>query len=153
MPVTSQIVDEIGLIIFSNPPLNPISATAQIPQAIAGELDKLRADQSVRAIVLASEGKLFSAGADINEFNNAPADVSVPIRELAAALDSSNIPIVAAIQGTALGGGLEIALACDYRLIDSDARLGLPEINLGVIPGCGGTQRLPRLVGGKRPLR
>lgn len=150
MPVTSQIADEIGLIIFSNPPLNPISATAQIPQAIVDELDKLRADPSVRAVVLASEGKMFSAGADINEFNNAPVDVSEPIRGLAAALDSSNIPIVAAIQGTALGGGFEIALGCDYRVIDSDARLGLPEINLGVIPGCGGTQRLPRLVGGKK---
>lgn len=150
MPVTSQIVDEIGLIVFSNPPLNPISATAQIPQGIEDELDKLRANPSVRAIVLASEGKMFSAGADITEFNDSPADVYAPIRKLVAALDSSNLPLVAAIQGAALGGGLEVALGCDYRVIDSDARLGLPEVKLGVIPGCGGTQRLPRLVGGEK---
>lgn len=150
MPVTHQILDDIGLIVFSNPPLNPISGAAGIPQGIAAELARLAQNPAVRAVVLAAEGKMFSAGADIAEFDNDPAAVGAPIRALMAALDDSPLPIVAAIQGSALGGGLEVALACDYRVIGPEVRLGLPEVTLGIIPGAGGTQRLPRLVGGAR---
>lgn len=152
MPVSSQIVNDIGLIVFSNPPLNPISATAGIPQGIAAELDALEALPGVKAIVLASDGKMFSAGADISEFDRNAAEVGGPIRALIARLDACRLPLVAAIQGSALGGGLEVALGCDYRVAAKDARFALPEVSLGLIPGAGGTQRLPRLVGAVRGL-
>ena len=153
MTVTSHVRDDIGVIIFSNPPLNTISNTAGIPQGIAAELEKLGANPSIKAIVLASEGKTFSAGADITEFNNDPSEVGPPVRALIEKLDGARVPLVAAIQGSALGGGLEVALGCDYRVVAADARLGLPEATLGVIPGAGGTQRLPRLVGGSAAAR
>ncbi|RRH73000.1 3-hydroxyacyl-CoA dehydrogenase NAD-binding domain-containing protein [Falsigemmobacter faecalis] len=152
MPVSSQIVNDIGVIVFSNPPLNPISATAGIPQGIAAELDALEAQPGVRAIVLAAEGRMFSAGADISEFDRNAAEVGGPIRALIARLDACRLPLVAAIQGSALGGGLEVALGCDYRVAAQDARFALPEVTLGLIPGAGGTQRLPRLTGAVRAL-
>ncbi|MFG1300644.1 3-hydroxyacyl-CoA dehydrogenase NAD-binding domain-containing protein [Xanthobacter sp. V3C-3] len=147
MPVTAHIEDGVGIIVFSNPPLNPISATAGIPQAIEAALLTLDADPQVKAIVLAAEGRMFSAGADIAEFDKDPQAIAGPARRLDDVLDGLAKPVVSAIQGGALGGGLELALATDYRIATSGAKLGLPEVTLGIIPGAGGTQRLARLTG------
>ena len=147
MPVKTHIEDGVGVIVFANPPLNPISASAGIPQAIEAALRALDADPQVNAIVLAAEGRMFSAGADIAEFDKDPAAIAGPARRLDDVLDGLTKPVVCAIQGGALGGGLELTLATDYRIATADAKLGLPEVTLGLIPGAGGTQRLPRLTG------
>lgn len=153
MPVETHIEDGIGVVVFSNPPLNPISASAGIPQAIEAALRALDADPQVKAIVLAAEGRMFSAGADIAEFDKDPAAIGAPARRLDDVLDGLAKPVVAAIQGGALGGGLELALATDYRIATADAKVGLPEVTLGIIPGAGGTQRLPRLAGAAQAAR
>lgn len=147
VPVETRIENGIGVVVFSNPPLNPISATAGIPQALTAAVTALDAHPDVTALVLAAEGRMFSAGADIAEFNGDAATIAGPIRGLCATLDGLAKPVVTAIQGGALGGGLELALATDYRLATPDARLGLPEVTLGLIPGAGGTQRLPCRIG------
>jgi 3-hydroxyacyl-CoA dehydrogenase len=109
------------------------------------------ADPAVRAIVITGEGRHFVAGADIREFDQDPRD---PLsNEVLLRIEASSTPVVAALHGSALGGGLELALACHYRIASEDASLGLPEIRLGILPGSGGTQRLPRLVGALEALR
>jgi 3-hydroxyacyl-CoA dehydrogenase len=106
---------------------------------------------SVRAVVLAAEGRAFIAGADISEFGKPPVPPSLP--EVVAALEAFGKPVVAAIHGAALGGGLEVALGCHARVAGPGAKLGLPEVNLGLLPGAGGTQRLPRLIGAVPALK
>lgn len=130
-------------IILSNPPVNALGVGVRngLAQAIADA----QTDAAVQAIVIRGGGKLFSAGADITEFGQPNVDPWLPA--VADAVEASEKPVVAAIHGMALGGGLEIALGCHYRLSTPMARLGLPEVSLGLIPGAGGTQRLPRLVG------
>lgn len=147
MPVETRVEDGVGVVVFSNPPLNPISAKADIPQAIEQALLVFDRDPAVVAIVLAAEGRMFSAGADIGEFGEDPAEVGASPRRLGQTLDALSKPVVTAIQGSALGGGLELALSTDYRIAAADAKLGLPEVTLGLIPGAGGTQRLLRLAG------
>jgi 3-hydroxyacyl-CoA dehydrogenase len=137
---------EIAIVVFSNPPLNPLSARKGIPQEIEAALRTLNEDDSVSAIVIASEGAAFCAGADISEFGEVPAEDVGPGRALNEMLDTLSKPVMAAIQGSAFGGGLELALATDYRIASPDARFAFPEITLGIIPGGGGTQRMPRLV-------
>src|SRR5215475_12609909 len=102
------------------------------------------ADPDIKAIVLACAGRTFIAGADITEFGKPPKPPG--LTEVWSLMESSPKPIVAAIHGTALGGGLEVTLACHFRVATKDARLGLPEVKLGLLPGAGGTQRLPRAV-------
>lgn len=133
----------IGTIVLNNPPVNALSYDVRVGlgKALAAAL----ADDAVKAIVLCCEGRTFVAGADIKEFGKPPRDPDVP--ELVEAFGAANKPIVAALHGTALGGGLELALACSYRIAHFDTRLGFPEVTLGILPGGGGTQRLPRLVG------
>jgi len=110
-------------------------------------LDRAVADAAARAIVLIGSNGTFSAGADIKEFGT-PAMLKAPsLLHVIAAFEDSTKPVVAAIAGLALGGGLELALGCNYRVVHKDAKLGLPEVKLGLLPGAGGTQRLPRLVG------
>ncbi len=133
----------IGLVTIDNPPVNALSAAVR--QGLAAAIEQANADKAVAAIVIASTGKAFIAGADISEFGKPPAPPALP--DLLDAIERSAKPVVAAIQGVALGGGLEVALACHGRAALPAAKLGLPEIKLGLIPGAGGTQRLPRLIG------
>jgi enoyl-CoA hydratase len=139
----------VGIIRLDRPPVNAINKAMheQLFRAAA----ELAADATVRAVVVHGGRKAFAAGADISQMAEmGPADVAVFGSGLTAAVDAVARlpkPVVAAVTGYALGGGLELALAADFRIVADDALLGLPEITLGVIPGAGGTQRLPRLVG------
>ncbi|XP_076858246.1 peroxisomal bifunctional enzyme isoform X2 [Brachyhypopomus gauderio] len=133
----------VALITLTNPPVNALSAAVR--RAVTDVLCRALADDEVKAVVLCGENGQFSGGADIREFAtplSGPALVS-----LVHDIEASEKPMVAAIEGVALGGGLELALGCHYRIAHAKARLGLPEVTLGLIPGAGGTQRLPRLIG------
>ena len=140
--IVTTLHDDVLEIRLDNPPLNVMGRSLRIDllRALAAAGD----DDAVKAIVLASTGKAFSAGADITEFGTAM-DPALP--ELVDAVEACTKPVVAAVQGLALGGGVEILLGCHYRLAVPQARFGLPEVTLGLLPGAGGTQRLPRLVG------
>ncbi len=134
-----------AVITFSNPPVNSFSHTVR--GALLAALDRAAADPGVRAIVLTGSGGQFSGGADIREFGT-PASLASPrLHDVIAACEGSFKPVIAAISGVCLGGGFEIALGCHYRVARNGARVGLPEVKLGLLPGAGGTQRLPRLVG------
>ena len=131
----------IATVWLDNPPVNAVGAA--IADAISGALDGLSAE--TRVLVLRGRGdKAFSAGADIAGFKGSDGGAR-SIQELADRIEEAPVPVVAAIHGYCLGGGLEIALACDLRIAHADAQLGFPEVNLGLLPGGGGTQRAPRL--------
>ncbi len=135
--------DVVATVTVNSPPVNALSAAVR-----GGILDGIKraiADPQVKAIVLTCAGRTFIAGADITEFGKPPKPPG--LSEVLAEIENSPKPVVAAIHGTALGGGLEVALACHFRVATKDARLGLPEVKLGLLPGAGGTQRLPRAVG------
>src|SRR5271168_3820577 len=134
---------EVGIIWINNPPVNAISVGVRV--AMIDGATKLAQDAEIKVGVLACEGRTFMAGADITEFGKPP--LSPGLHEALRSLENSAKPIVAAIFGTALGGGLEVALACHYRVAVATAKVGLPEVKLGILPGAGGTQRLPRLIG------
>jgi len=139
---------EIGVITVANPPVNALSQPVRAGLKAAVETGL--ADAAVQAMVLICDGATFIAGADIREFGKPLAEPSlVPVIDT---MEGASKPIVAAIHGTALGGGLEVALGCHYRVAMPSARVGLPEVNLGLLPGAGGTQRLPRLVGAEKAL-
>ncbi|MBA3346996.1 MAG: enoyl-CoA hydratase/isomerase family protein, partial [Actinobacteria bacterium] len=149
----------VAVITLDNPPVNALSA--KLLEELEAEYDRLDRSDGTRAIVLRGAGeKAFVAGADISEFpalRDAAAEAvesgsARGIQKLAARMDAGKTPVVAAIHGYCLGGGLELAMACDLRVAADDAQLGQPEIKLGLIPGGGGTQRLPRLVGHGRAL-
>ena len=133
----------VGVITVDNPPVNALGHAVRV--GLVQALDRALADPACAVIVLMAAGRTFMAGADVREFGKPPVPPTNP--EVIERYDRSSKPIVAAIHGTALGGGLEQALGCHYRVAVSSARLGTPEIKLGLIPGAGGTQRLPRLVG------
>jgi len=142
----------VAVVTIDHPPVNALSA--RLLEELEAEIDRLDADDGVRAIVLKGAGeRAFVAGADISEFpslRESPPEEGGSargIQKLGARMDAAHKPFVAAIQGYCLGGGLELAIACDVRVASDDAQLGQPEIKLGLIPGGGGTQRLPRLVG------
>ena len=145
--VESGVVTTIRL---NNPPLNLISL--DLTKALAAALASVERDKDVRAVILAGTGdRAFCAGSDVKEFRSLSGRVAVGklIDENAAynQLAALPLPTIAAIEGDALGGGLELALCCDLRVASATAVLGLPEVRLGVMPGSGGTQRLPRLIG------
>ncbi|MCY0853497.1 enoyl-CoA hydratase/isomerase family protein [Cupriavidus sp. D39] len=140
--VTYAVEDGVALIAVNNPPVNALAAGVR--EGIMECVMRANADAEVDAIVLLGEGKNFIAGADIRRFGSVR---PVSTRKSAATLEASDKPVVAAMHGYALGGGLEHALACHYRIASPDARLGLPEVNLGIIPAGGGTQRLTRIAG------
>jgi len=142
----------VAVLTITNPPMNQLSAA--LLAELEAELDRLDADDGCRAIVLRGGGeRAFVAGADIKEFpamRDAASDEAGSargIQRLGLRIEAGRTPVVVAIQGYCLGGGLELAMACDVRICSEDAKLGQPEIKLGLIPGGGGTQRLPRLVG------
>ncbi|WP_253626041.1 MULTISPECIES: 3-hydroxyacyl-CoA dehydrogenase NAD-binding domain-containing protein [unclassified Bradyrhizobium] len=135
--------DVIGIITINYPPVNVLSAAVR--RGIVECMNAAIVDPEVRAIVLTCAGRTFIAGADITEFGKPPE--SPGWAEMMAVLENSPKPIVAAIHGNGLGGGLEVALACHYRVATPDSKLGLPEVKLGLMPGAGGSQRLPRAVG------
>jgi 3-hydroxyacyl-CoA dehydrogenase len=140
--------DGVAVITINNPPVNALSAG--VPEGIAAALDEADRDPSVRAIVIIGGGRTFIAGADIKELERAAAGKGAgapKMHGLFQRIEDSAKPVVMAIHGTALGGGLEIAMAGHYRVATSDAQVGQPEVNLGIIPGAEGTQRFPRLVG------
>ncbi|MHA6325299.1 FAD-dependent oxidoreductase [Roseivivax sp. CAU 1753] len=146
--VSYELDDGIAVITVANPPVNALgqAVRAGLWQAV----DRFAADDGARAALILGAGKLFFGGADISEFGKPPADPGLP--EVVSHIEASPKPVVCAIQGAALGGGLEVALGCHYRVAMAGARLGLPEVNLGIIPGAGGTQRTPRLIGVKAAL-
>src|SRR5467141_2911953 len=137
-------VDGIGVITIDNPPVNALSPG--VPEGIVAAVDKGNADPAVKAMVLIGAGRSFIAGADIRQFGKGPSTPPTGRRSYDV-LDESAKPVVAAIHGYALGGGLEMALACHYRIAVPSAKVGLPEVQIGILPGAGGTQRLPRIVG------
>jgi 3-hydroxyacyl-CoA dehydrogenase len=142
-------VDGIGVITVDNPPVNALSPG--VPEGIVENVERGNADPAIKAMVLIGAGRSFIAGADIRQFGtNRPPPV--PGRRPHQILDASTKPVVAAIHGYALGGGLEIALAAHYRIAVPSAKVGLPEVLIGILPGSGGTQRLPRLVGPKAAM-
>ncbi|WP_018318821.1 3-hydroxyacyl-CoA dehydrogenase NAD-binding domain-containing protein [Bradyrhizobium sp. WSM2793] len=135
--------DEVGIVTVDSPPVNALSAAVR-----GGILDCIKAaiaDPAIKGIVLTCAGRTFIAGADITEFGKPPK--APALNDVLSEIENSPKPVVAAIHGTALGGGLEVALACHFRVAVKEARLGLPEVKLGLLPGAGGTQRLPRAVG------
>jgi 3-hydroxyacyl-CoA dehydrogenase len=139
---------DIGVITLNSPPVNALSAAVR--DGLAGAMAAAGADAGAKAIVLICDGRTFIAGADITEFGGAQTGAS--LFDVQAALEDSPKPVIAAIHGTALGGGLEVALTCHYRVAVPSARCGLPEVALGLLPGAGGTQRLPRIVGPQKAL-
>ena len=146
--VSLSVEEGVAVIRIANPPVNALGAAVRA--GLADALSQAAADAAVRAIVIAAEGRTFIGGADITEFGKPPVPPTLP--EVIAALDACPKPVVAAIGGAALGGGLELALACHARVASIDAKLGLPEVKLGLVPGAGGTQRLPRLIGAAQAL-
>lgn len=140
--------DSIALLTIDNPPVNPLSSGVR--QGLSDGITQALGDDAVQAIVLTGAGRAFIAGADISEFGGKSEGPS--LHDCLNTMDASSKPIVAAINGTAFGGGLEVALCCHYRVIAPAAPVGLPEVKLGLLPGAGGTQRLPRLIGAEKAL-
>ncbi|NND68990.1 MAG: 3-hydroxyacyl-CoA dehydrogenase, partial [Halioglobus sp.] len=141
--VTYSVEEGVAVLTINNPPVNALSQGVR--QGIKEGVERALDDANVVAILLHCEGRTFIAGADITEFASAPKGPD--FHAVLGVMENASKPVVAAIHGTALGGGLETALCCHYRVAVQDARFGLPEVNLGLLPGAGGTQRLPRLVG------
>ena len=139
---------ELALVIADNPPVNTI--TAEVRAGLRAALVQLQAMPDTRAAVLLCAGSTFFSGADIAEFSGPPREEEY--RALFNAYEDLAIPVIAAMHGTVMGGGLEIALACHYRIAAPGSRFGMPEVTLGIIPGAGGTQRLPRLIGAQKAL-
>jgi len=147
--VDYTIEQNVAVITINNPPVNALSHGVR--QGLLDSVEKALGESAVEGMVIICTGRTFIAGADISEFSRAPQEPG--LHQVLSAMDNSTKPIVAAIHGTALGGGLETALCCNYRVAVADARFGLPEVSLGLLPGAGGTQRLPRVVGVNKALQ
>ena len=147
--VNYKIEGNIAILEVDNPPVNPLSNGVR--KGLADSINKANVDGAIEGIILTGAGRSFIAGADISEFGQKPdgPDLHTTLREI----EFSKKPIIAAINGAALGGGLETALVCNYRIATNNAIVGLPEVNLGLLPGAGGTQRLPRLIGPSQALK
>jgi 3-hydroxyacyl-CoA dehydrogenase len=139
---------DVAVFTFDNPPVNALSQPVRA--ALLDSIEAVDADRAVRAIVLAGAGRGFVAGADVREFDRPPAEPMLPA--VLSRLEACGKPVVAALHGATLGGGAETALACHYRCASGDLQLGFPEVNLGLLPGAGGTVRLPRLAGWQAAL-
>ncbi|HYB34304.1 MAG TPA: 3-hydroxyacyl-CoA dehydrogenase NAD-binding domain-containing protein [Steroidobacteraceae bacterium] len=148
--VNYRLEGEIAVLTIANPPVNALGLPVR--EGLMQALQRAAADAAVRAVVLSGGGGTFSAGADISEFDSGAALTAPTGRDVQAALEASSKPVVAAIDGVALGGGLELALACHWRVAGNGARVGLPEVKIGLVPGGGGTQRFTRLAGPQAAL-
>ncbi|MDQ3479583.1 MAG: 3-hydroxyacyl-CoA dehydrogenase NAD-binding domain-containing protein, partial [Pseudomonadota bacterium] len=148
-PISTRKHGDVLIVLSNNPPVNALSAAVR--QGLVDAIDAAEADEAVKAVVIACEGQTFFAGADITEFGKPPVMPWLPM--VVDRIETCAKPVVAAIHGTALGGGLEIALGCHYRVAVPDAKLGTPEVKLGLLPGAGGTQRLPRVAGVPKALQ
>ncbi len=144
-----DIIESVGVLTLNSPPVNALSANVR--EGLDIGIKKAIENNDIKAIVVICEGRTFIAGADISEFGQEPKGPSLfDVQDI---MENSPKPVIAAIHGTALGGGLEVALTCHYRIAVKSAKCGLPEVNLGLLPGAGGTQRLPRLVGVEQALK
>ncbi|MEJ7777734.1 MAG: 3-hydroxyacyl-CoA dehydrogenase NAD-binding domain-containing protein [Sphingomicrobium sp.] len=148
-PISTRKHGDVLIVLSNNPPVNALSAAVR--QGLVEAIEQAEGDDEVKSIVIACEGQTFFAGADITEFGKPPVMPWLP--EVVDRIEACSKPVVAAIHGTALGGGLEIALGCHYRVAVPDAKLGTPEVKLGLLPGAGGTQRLPRVAGVEKALQ
>ena len=147
-PISTRRHGDVLIVLSNNPPVNALGAAVR--QGLVAAIEEAEADDAVKAVVIACEGQTFFAGADITEFGKPPVMPWLPT--VVETIENCTKPVVAAIHGTALGGGLEIALGCHYRVALPSAKLGVPEVKLGLLPGAGGTQRLPRVAGVPRAL-
>ncbi len=147
-PIRTERHDNVLVVISDNPPVNALGQAVRA--GLKNAIEEALGDSAIEAVVIRCDGQTFFAGADITEFGKPPVGPNLP--ETLDAMEASDKPVVAAIHGTALGGGCEVALACHYRVAVPSAKLGLPEVKLGLIPGAAGTQRMPRLVGAEAAL-
>jgi 3-hydroxyacyl-CoA dehydrogenase len=147
-PISTHRHGDILVVTSNNPPVNALGAAVR--QGLVAAIEEAEGDDAVKAVVIRCEGQTFFAGADITEFGKPPVMPWLPI--VVDTIENCSKPVVAAIHGTALGGGLEIALGCHYRVAVPSAKLGVPEVKLGLLPGAGGTQRLPRVAGVQKAL-
>ncbi|RVQ69275.1 3-hydroxyacyl-CoA dehydrogenase [Croceicoccus ponticola] len=147
--VTLSIENGVAVVLIDNPPVNALGLSVR--QGLSAAADRIAGDDAIKAAVISAKGRTFPAGADIAEFAIGMREPWLP--GVIQKIESLEKPVVAAIFGTALGGGLELALGCHYRVAAMSAKMGLPEVQLGLLPGAGGTQRLPRLIGAERALQ
>ena len=149
MSITIETQDQVALILIDNPPVNALSDS--VASGIIEAIETLESDSAIRAIVLTSRGRTFVAGADVKKFEQMivqrKCHLGAGLYEVTNRVEQCKKPVVCAMFGTTLGGGLELAMACHYRIASKSSLLGQPEVKLGLIPGAGGTQRLPRLCG------
>jgi 3-hydroxyacyl-CoA dehydrogenase len=147
-PISTTRHGDVLIVTSNNPPVNALGAAVR--QGLVAAIEEAEADDSIKAVVIRCEGQTFFAGADITEFGKPPVMPWLP--SVVDTIENCSKPVVAAIHGTALGGGLEVALGSHYRIAVPDAKLGVPEVKLGLLPGAGGTQRLPRVAGVQKAL-
>ncbi len=147
-PVSYSIHGHVAVLRINNPPVNALSQAVR--QGLADGMDRAEADTAVKAVLVVGEGRAFIAGADITEFGKPPMEPNLP--DLCTRIENSPLLVIASMHGVTLGGGLEVALGAHYRIAQPSARLGLPEVHLGLLPGAGGTQRLPRLTGSGKAI-
>jgi 3-hydroxyacyl-CoA dehydrogenase len=147
-PISTSRHGDVLIVTSNNPPVNALGAAVR--QGLVAAIEEAEADEAIKAVVIRCEGQTFFAGADITEFGKPPVMPWLP--SVVDTIENCSKPVVAAIHGTALGGGLEVALGSHYRIAVPDAKLGVPEVKLGLLPGAGGTQRLPRVAGVQKAL-
>ena len=147
-PVLLEHRENVALIRINNPPVNALSQSVR--QGLFEGIESAEANTSVEAVLIICEGRTFVAGADVREFGQPPREPHLP--DLLSKIDRCSKPVIAALHGTSLGGGFELAMSCHYRIASENTKVGLPEVNLGLIPGAGGTQLLPRLAGIEKSL-
>jgi 3-hydroxyacyl-CoA dehydrogenase len=147
-PISTQRHGDVLVVTSNNPPVNALGAAVR--QGLVAAIEEAEGDDAIKAVVIRCEGQTFFAGADITEFGKPPVMPWLP--SVVDTIENCSKPVVAAIHGTALGGGLGVALGCHYRVAVRDAKLGVPEVKLGLLPGAGGTQRLPRVAGVQKAL-
>ena len=145
-----EVRDEVAVLKFDNPPVNSLGL--ELRQALVLHLERANADPAVKAIVLIGSGAGFSGGADIREFGTPLAYAQPNLVTLISTVEDSAKPVIAALGGITMGGGLELALGCHFRVGSAGGKIALPEVKLGLLPGAGGTQRLPRLLGAEAAL-